>query len=65
MVDPVVVGKDLLVLFFILSLDNKVVPLLKVMAGSLGNIHALHGLACLHAVLPIDNPELAFLNIFP
>ena len=65
MVDPVVVGRDLLVLFFILIPNDEVVPPLKVMAGSFGNVHALYGLACLHGMMSIDNPELAILNIFP
>ena len=64
MVDPVVVGRDLLELFSILSLEDEAIPPLKVMVGSFGNVHALHGLARLHAVLPIDNPKFALLNIF-
>ena len=56
MVGPVIVCEDFLELLFTLSPDDEAVPPLKVMAGFLEDVHALHGLASVYAVLSTDNP---------
>ena len=45
------------------SPHNEVVPCLEELPGALGDIHVLHGLACLHTMLPVDDPKVPVLDV--
>ena len=63
MVDAIVVRRDLMQLPLTPSPHNEVVPCLEELPGALGDVHVLHGLACLHTMLPIDDLEVSVLNV--
>ena len=63
MVDAIVVRRDLRQLLLTSSPHNEAVPCLEEFPGALGNIHILYGLACLHSMLPVDDPEVSILNV--
>ena len=63
MVDAIVVRRDLTQLFLIPSPHNEAVPRLEELPGALGDFHVLHGLACLHTMLPVDDPEVPVLDV--
>ena len=63
MVDTIVVCRDLTQLLFTPGPHNEAVPLLEELPGALGDVHALHGFACLHTMLPVDDPEVPVLDV--
>ena len=63
MVDAIVVCRDLTQLLFTPSPHNKAVPLLEELPGALEDVHALHGFACFHTMLLIDDPEVPVLDV--
>ena len=63
MVDSIVVRRDLTQLLLTPSSHNEAVPRLEELPGALGNVHVLHGLACLHTMLPVDDPEVPVLDV--
>ena len=63
MVDAIVVHRDLTQLLFTPGPHNEAVPLLEELPGALGDVHALHGFACLHTMLPVDDPEVPVLDV--
>ena len=62
MVDAIVVRRDLTQLLFTPGPHNEAVPLLEELSGALGDVHALHGFACLHTMLSVDDPEVPVLD---
>ena len=65
MVDLVIVCGEFPKLLLTLSPEDEGVPPLKVMVGSLRDVHALHGLVGLYTVLSIDNPALLISYLLP
>ena len=63
MVDVIVVRQDLTQLLLTPSPHNEAIPLLEELSNALGDVHALHGLACLHTVLAIDDPEVPIFDV--
>ena len=63
MVDAIVVRRDLTQLLLTPSPHNKAVPSLEELPGAQRDVHALHGLACLHTMLAIDDPEVPVLDV--
>ena len=63
MVDAIVVRRDLSQLLLTLSPHNEVVLGLEELPGAQGDVHALHGLACLHTMLAVDDPEALVLDV--
>ena len=63
MVDAIVVRRDLTQLLLTLGPHNEVVLRLEELPGALGDVHVLHGLACLHTMLPVDDPEVSVLDV--
>ena len=63
MVDAIVVCRDLTQLLLTPSPHNEAVPLLEELPGALGDVHALHGFACLHTMLPVDDLEVPVLDV--
>ena len=59
----IVVRRDLTQLLLTPSPHNEAVPLLEELPSDLGDVHALHGLACLHTVLAVDDPEVPILDV--
>ena len=65
MLDPVIVCRDFLEFLLTSNLNNEVIPTLEKIVGSFRDVHALHCLASLYAVLSIYNPELLVSNLLP
>ena len=63
MVDAIVVCRDLSQLLLTSSPHNEVVPGLEELPGALGDVYALHGLACLYTMLAVDDLEAPVLNV--
>ena len=63
MVDAIVVCRDLTQLLLTPGPHNEAVPRLEELAGALGDVHVLHRLACLHTMLPVDDPEVPVLDV--
>ena len=63
MVDAIVVRRDLTQLLLTPSPHNEAVPGLEELPGAMGDVHALHGLACLDTVLTVDDPEVSILDV--
>ena len=63
MVDAIVVHRDLTQLLLTLGPHNEAVPYLEELPGALRDVHVLHGLACLHTMLPVDDPEVPVLDV--
>ena len=63
MVDAIVVRRDLTQLLHTPSPHNKAVPGLEELTGAQGDVHALHGLACLHTMLAVGDLEVPILDV--
>ena len=63
MVDTIVIRRDLMQLLLTPSPHNEVVPRLEELPSALGDVHVLHGLACLYTMLPVDDPEVLVLDV--
>ena len=63
MVDAIVVRRDLTLLLLTPSPHNKAVPGLEELSGAQGDVLTLHGLACLHTMLLVDDPEVPVLDV--
>ena len=63
MVDAIVVRRDFTQLLLTLGPHNEAVPRLEELPGALGDVHVLHGLACLHTMLPVDDPDVYILDV--
>ena len=63
MVEAIVVRQDLTQLLLTPSPHNEAVPCLEELPGALGDVHVLHGLACLHTMLLVDDPEVSVLDV--
>ena len=63
MVDAIVVRRDLTQLLLTPSPHNKAVLALEELKGAQRDVHALHGLACLHTMLAVDDPEVPVLDV--
>ena len=50
-------------LLLTLGPHNEAVPRLEELLGALGDVHVLHGLACLHTMLPDDDLEVSVLDV--
>ena len=63
MVDAIVVRRDLSQLLLTSSPHNEAVPSLEELSGAQGDVHALHGLACFHTMLAVDDLEVPVLDV--
>ena len=63
MVDAIVIHRDLTQLLLTPGPHNEAVPHLEELLGALEDVHVLHGLACLHTMLPVDDPDFPLLDV--
>ena len=63
MVDAIVVCRDLTQLLLTPGPHNEAIPRLEELLSALEDVHVLHGLACLHTMLPVDDPEVFVLDV--
>ena len=63
MVDAIVVRRDLTQLLLTPGPHNEAIPRLEELPGALGDVHVLHGLVCVHTMLPVDDLEVSVLDV--